>query len=163
MDTESVAVGGWHNHSKCHVHRYEDDITVEMDCRLEQEGEARGFLQCDLPAKFYVDVTVSGRLAEHLCFKECVQVHIECVGPDDPERLPPIVQEYNCEDAGKAITFEFDIPANHLCDEEGEADCGLFCCFTATLTSITLCDRPGHIMCFCKELCVGVHRQPAHG
>ena len=130
MDTESVAVGGWHNHSKCHVHRYEDDITVEMDCRLEQE---------------------------------CVQVHIECVGPDDPERLLPIVQEYNCEDAGKAITFEFDIPANHLCDEEGEADCGLFCCFTATLTSITLCDRPGHIMCFCKELCVGVHRQPAHG
>lgn len=157
-----VEVGGSRAHSRCHVHTFEDDIQVEMDCWLEQEGEVRGFLMCDVDAKFYVDVTVSGRLAEHLCFDECVQVHIECLGPNDPNPLPYQIKPYDCESVGVPIRFVFDIPAGTLCDEPYEADCGLVCCFAATLTTRTKCGKPGHIMCVCKGPCVGVHKEPTH-
>ncbi len=162
MSIDSVATGVSSAHSACHVHRYEDDIVVNMKCRLEQEGEEVGFLLCDKPATFYVDVVVDGRLADHLCFYECVAVHIECYGPQDPNPLKVQKKEYNCTKKGEVITFKFDIPANTLCDEPGEADCGLVCCFAATMTSITKCDLPGHISCVCKGPCVGVHKSPAH-
>ncbi|MDX1417475.1 MAG: hypothetical protein R3293_24940, partial [Candidatus Promineifilaceae bacterium] len=139
---------------RCHVHRFEDDIYVDMECRLEQEGEERGFLLCDQDAWVIVDVTVDGRLADHLCFDECVAVHIECYGPQDPNPIPVQRKEYDCTKKGKPITFKFKIPAGTLCDEPGEADCGLVCCFAVTMTSITKCGDPGHIMCVCKGPCV---------
>lgn len=148
-------------HEVCHVHTFEDDIQVEIDCELFQAGEAAGFLLCDQDAQFIVDVTVSGRLAEHLCFEECVAVHIECFGPEDPNPLPVQRQQYDCNNVGQAIRFVFDIPAGHLCDP-GEAECGLVCCFAATLTTFTNCGNPGHISCFCKGPCVGIHRTPVH-
>ncbi len=159
-----VEVGGSRAHSRCHVHTYEDDIQVEMKCWLEQEGEERGFLLCDVDATFYVATKVSGRLADHLCFDECVQVHIECLGPNDPKPIPYQVKPYECDYAGEWIVFEFEIPAGTLCDEPYEADCGLVCCFAATMTTRTKCDppTPGHIMCVCKGPCVGVHKEPAH-
>jgi hypothetical protein len=146
----------------CHVHTYEDDIQVEMNCRLEQEGEVTGFLLCDKDAHFIVEVTVSGRLADHLCFEECVAVHIECFGPADPVPLEVKRELYDCNSDGVPITFDFLIEAGRLCDEEGEADCGLVCYFVATLQTFTNCGDPGHIMCVCKGPCVGVHRSPQH-
>ena len=162
MQMEHVAVGGAKAHNRCHVHTFEDAIVVDVSCRLEQEGEERGFLMCDVDAKFFVDVVVTGKLAEHLCFILCAAVHIECFGPADPNPIDPKTEEFNCHRVGETITFEFDIPAGTLCDEPGEADCGLVCCFAATVTSRTLCGTPGHISCVCRGPCVGVHREPAH-
>jgi hypothetical protein len=156
----SGSSGGSSGRSRCHVHTFEDDIVVDMKYKLEQEGEERGFLLCDVPAKYTVYVRVRGRLAQHLCFYECVQLHIECMGPNDPKPLRPIIKKYNCKKVGKWLKFEFDIPAGHLCDEPGEADCGLVCCLAATMTSRTLCGTPGHIMCVLKGPCVGVHKSP---
>jgi hypothetical protein len=44
MGTESIGYGGSSGHTRCHVHRFEDDIVVDMNCYLYQEGEERGFL-----------------------------------------------------------------------------------------------------------------------
>lgn len=162
LEVENLG-GGWHHHEKCHVHRFEDDIVLDVDCRLEQEGEEKGFLLCDVDAKFYVDVVVTGRLATHLCFDLCAAVHIECYGPADPNALRPKFEPFDCTRVGETITFEFDIPAGTLCNDPGEADCGLFCCFAATVTSRTKCDppTPGHIGCICKGPCVMIHKEPA--
>lgn len=153
------------HHSKCHVHTYEDAVVVDVYCRLEQNEEECGFLLCDVDAKFYVDVIVTGSLAKHLCFDLCAALHIECYGRDDPRALTPITKEFDCSYVGKPITFEFDVPANTLCDpvpeEPGDADCGLLCCFAATVTSRTKCGEPGHISCVCKGPCVGIHKNPA--
>ena len=163
--TESLTVGGARAHSRCHVHPFEDGIVVDVDCRLEQDGEERGFLMCDVDAKFYVDVTVTGQLAKHLCFDLCAAIHIECYGREDPKTISPQTEEFNCSLVDTPITFVFDIPANTLCDpnpnEEGNADCGLLCCFAATVTSQTKCGDPGHISCVCRGPCVGIHKKPA--
>jgi len=163
--SENIAAGGARGHSRCHVHAYEDAVVVDVHCRLEQEGEERGFLMCDVDAKFYVDVVVTGSLAKHLCFDLCAALHIECYGRDDPRAIRPQTKEFDCRFVGETITFEFDIPAGTLCDpdpsEPGDADCGLLCCFAATVTSRTKCGDPGHISCVCKGPCVGIHKNPA--
>ena len=167
MSEENKAAGGSSSHASCHVHRYEDDedITVTMDCRLEQKGRFPGSLLCDVPAKFIVDVTVSGQLAEHLCFEECVDVHIECYGQNDPKPLGAQRKNYDCNYVDTPITYVFDIPAGWLpCGDEPDDkdDCGAVCCFAATLQTFTKCGTPGHISCVCKGPCVGVHKSPAH-
>lgn len=161
MSENAIQGGHKGHHSKCHVHTYEDAVVVNTYCRLEQNDEECGFLLCDVDAKFYLDVVVTGALAKHLCFDLCAAVHIECYGPQDPNPIPAQTKEFNCNLVGETITFEFDIPANTLCDEPGEGDCGLVCCFAATVTSRTKCGAPGHISCVCKGPCVGIHKNPA--
>lgn len=163
--SSDVAIGTGIAHSSCHVHRFEDDIVIDVECRLEQEGEVvSGFLHCDKDATFIVEVTLDGRLADHLCGYLCAAAHIECFGPADPEPLETKTKEFDCNIIKHPIQFEFEIPADHIPCGGGGADreCGQVCCFAASITSFTKCWDPGHLGCMCRGPCVMVHREPAH-
>lgn len=160
MLSNDVAIGRGVAHSDCHVHRFEDDIVVNMECRLLQNGEVvQGSYHCDEPGTFEVEVCLEGRLVEHLCFDLCAAVHIECFGPADPEPLPAITRRVEPCNGNDCYTFTWEIDPDTLCDGD---DCGKVCCFVATVTSRTLCGNPGHIGCACRGPCVMVHSAPAH-
>lgn len=162
MLSNDVAVGTSRAHSSCHVHRYEDDIVVEVECRLIQNGEERGFIHCDEPARFEMEVCLRGRLVDHLCIDLCGAVHIECYGPQDPRPLPTQRWHFDpCEYEDNCYTFVWDIPADYFCPPNDE-DCGQVCCFVGTVTSFTRCGDPGHIGCMCRGPCVLIHRAPEH-
>jgi hypothetical protein len=158
MIENDVAINELHVHSNCQVHPYAT-ITVDMDCTLlTQAGEEIDFYNADLAATYRAVVTIKGALQRHLCGELCLCVHIECIGPADPDPLDCV--RLPLEPCGKGVyTFEVNIPANTL----SAGECGQVCCFAAVLTSFTECGDPGHINCFCKGPCVMVHVDPEHG
>lgn len=162
MLQEQVAVGQPTAHNECHWHPFEDDLIVHMESRLLQYGEETGFIHCDEPATFIVEVALSGRLVDHLCFDLCVRVHAECYGPQDPVPLPSKSLPHEpCNDEDNRYIFEWDIPAGYFCPPDDD-DCGQVCCFAVTATAYTKCGDPGHIGCMNRGPCVMIHRRPAH-
>jgi hypothetical protein len=143
---------------RCHVDRYPDDITVDIDTRIMQYDQEQGFIHCNDPSQVEVTVTLGGRLVDLLCFILCVAVHVECYGPDDPPRLPTQRAEVvPCEDHKYTLTW--DIPADYFCAPDGY-ECGLVCCFAFTVTSLTKCGGPGPMGCMFRGPCVMIHEGP---
>lgn len=166
---EHAAVGQPSAHNTCHIHTFEEDLVVETKCTLKQNGAEQGFVHCDERAEFEVEVTLKGRLADHLCVDFCVAVHSECYGPQDPSPLETKKIEHRPrerppepgEERDYSYTAVWELPADYFCPPDG-GDCGQVCCFAVTVTSQTLAGQPGHIGCVCRGPCVMIHRKPAH-
>ena len=168
--SEEVALGTPHAHQACHVDPYVTTLDVSIDCTLTQNGVETGTIHLgpdyDDPI-LKVKVGLKGHLLHHLCGLLCVRVHLECMGTGPEWDSTPMKQPIEGDDGKKCCDttvndwcyYEFEVTVPKSVFAAYGAECGEFCCFAVTATSIDRCGNPGHIGCWCKGPCVMIHQQ----
>lgn len=173
-EAEGIAFATPYARNKCHIDPFVTTLHAKIEATLTQGVDEDGdpkptgviHLGTDHPDPvMLVTVGLKGGLLHHLCGYLCVRVHLECIGAGPEIDFPAQTKEFSgddCCDVGPDdwCYYEFEVPIPRDPFTDYGEDCGEACCFAVTATSKDLCERPGHIACWCNGPCVLIHTAP---